>query len=485
MAEILSHTLLKKGVWMYLFSFVIAPLWYMTKILISGEISVSELGILYGVISLITLLSAFSDLWVSESLKHFIPQYRQKKEFHHIKSILFYSLIIQMFSWCVLAWFFFFWADFIAEKYFTTDAAENILRIFSLFFIGINIFQMLSSFFLACENTLYFKLCEFIRHIGIFLSVIILIFWWSPQLSDFAWSWIMWLYIAIGFALVLFLYWYASSISSAKILWSKKLWKTFFSYAALVFLSVQAGVILSQIDMQMIIFLLSVESAGYYSVYLSLIMIPFFIITPLFSLLLPTFSRLWGNNQEASIMHLKRQLTNIFTNIALFFSLFFFIFAHEIAFVFFGESYIFSWDILRYSCLFLISNILLQINFNILWWMWKIRCKLYITLIACLWNAFLNIIFLSLLWVAGAALATGIGWVCIWIMSERCLPQKYHILNHYQDILSLKSILLLFFLATISYMFGKDIWENLWRSETFLMLWIYTSIWAILFLCCP
>jgi hypothetical protein len=43
----LSEKFIKKGFWLYLFSFIIAPIGYIIKIIISGELSVSELGILY------------------------------------------------------------------------------------------------------------------------------------------------------------------------------------------------------------------------------------------------------------------------------------------------------------------------------------------------------------------------------------------------------------------------------------------------------
>jgi hypothetical protein len=39
----LSEKFIKKGFWLYLFSFIIAPIGYVIKIIISGNISVSDL----------------------------------------------------------------------------------------------------------------------------------------------------------------------------------------------------------------------------------------------------------------------------------------------------------------------------------------------------------------------------------------------------------------------------------------------------------
>jgi hypothetical protein len=38
----LSEKFLRKGFWLYLFSFIIAPMGYIIKVIISGELSVSE-----------------------------------------------------------------------------------------------------------------------------------------------------------------------------------------------------------------------------------------------------------------------------------------------------------------------------------------------------------------------------------------------------------------------------------------------------------
>ena len=75
----LSEKFLKKGFWLYLFSFIIAPIGYIVKIIISGELTVSEVWILYGIISLITMISAYNDLGMSISINHFVPEYVTKK----------------------------------------------------------------------------------------------------------------------------------------------------------------------------------------------------------------------------------------------------------------------------------------------------------------------------------------------------------------------------------------------------------------------
>ncbi len=104
----LSEKFLKKGFWLYLFSFIIAPIGYIIKIIISDNLSVSDMGVLYAVISFITLVSAFNDFGMSESIKYFLPKFTKEKRYDKVKTIIFYAFLTQMATGLVLAGFFFF-----------------------------------------------------------------------------------------------------------------------------------------------------------------------------------------------------------------------------------------------------------------------------------------------------------------------------------------------------------------------------------------
>ncbi len=476
----LAEKFLKKGFWLYLFSFIIAPIGYIIKILVSGNIPVSDVWILYWVISLITLLSAFSDLGIGESIKYFIPQYLKKQEYSIIKSILTYGLFIQLFSWFLLFCMLFFWSDVLATHYLKSPESSNVIRIFSLYFLWINIFQILSNFLLAVQNTFLFKLSEFVRNIFILAAVIYMIVWDIGTLWTLSFAWIIGLYIGIVCIIYCFYStYYKKYLSSEKIFFSKTLLKKIFSYALWVFLTAQAGVILSQIDMQMIIILLDTTNAGYYSIYLSLIMIPFIIIGPIFSLLLPVFSELWAKEEHSKIRSTKNMLANIFLSIGVFFSCILFTFSQQIAYILFGNAFSVSGDILQYSVLFLVFNLLFQINFNILWWIGKVSTKLTITLIALVVNINLNIFFLKYIWVEWAALATGFWWLLIFALSEYILWKKYRLSLNYTNIS--KNILILSAIWVFSHYSIISYFEGLSRVGSLgLFVWIWI-VWLWIF----
>lgn len=476
----LAEKFLRKGFWLYLFSFIIAPMGYVVKILISGEISVSELGILYGVISLITLLSAFSDLWVGESLKYFIPKYVEQKQYRKIKSILAYGLIIQIFSGFILAGIFLFGADFLANHYFKDSHAAWVIKIFSLFFLGINIFQIISQFLLAVQDTFYYKISELVRHSSILFTTLVIIFFDMSHLQNLSYVWIIWLYGWLLFSIILFYKkYYLQYLQNITIIWSRKLLKKFMGYAGLVFISAQAGMLLSQIDMQMIIYLLSTQDAWYYSIYLSLIMIPFLLVWPILALLLPVFSQLSSQKSYNNIVKTKKVFTQSCIAIWIFFSIFIYIYAQNITYLLFWNTFLTSAIILQYSCMFLVFNFLLQINFSILWWMWRLKDKLCIILIALWLNIWLNIYLIWFFWVAWAALATWIGWLAIWLMWEYVLWRSFRWLPHI--IFFIKTVISVSVIATISYLlWGYSIEDTSRMQNLLFLLWIW-SIWILFF----
>ena len=476
----LTEKFIKKGVWLYLFSFIIAPIWYIIKIIISWDLSVDEVWILYWVLSLIILLSSFNDFWMTESLSYFIPKFITEKKYDKVKSILAYAFLAQTITWIIIAWFFFFWADFLSKYYFESETSKSVIQIFSLYFLWINVFQVFNSFFLVIQNTFYNKLSELLRMLFILFFILSIFFLDLWSIITYSLPWIGWLYFWILFVLYFFYTkYYKKYLRWEKVIWSKELFKNIFSYAIIVFIWAQAATILSQVDMQMVIYILWTTYAWYYTNYLSIIWIPFLLIGPIFALLFPVFSELHSKKQYEKITLIKQIFQKNFTAIAIAFNVLFFVFAETIAFVLFGEKFIKSWVILQYSILFLVFNFLLQINFNILAWVWKVKERMKITLFAVILNTILNIALIYLIWVSWAALATWIGWIFIWVLSEMSLWKKYFTQTNYPFLI--KNIVFVWLLWILFYYFVTPIFEWLTRLNNFFFMWIVSVIWFTIF----
>lgn len=471
---------LKKGIWLYIFSFIVAPLWYVIKIIISGELSVNEVWILYWVISIIMLMSSFNDFWMTESLNHFIPKFYTEKRIDKIKSILAYAICIQLLTWVLLGLLFFFWSEFIAENYFKTEQAKWVLQVFCLFFIWINIFHVISTFFIAIQNTLYNKIIDFFRMLFSLIFVMWVLIFDTTTLINFSYAWIWGLYAWIIISILLFYKkYYLKYFAKEKIIWELWLFKTIFSYALVILLWAQAATILWQMDMQMIIYLLDTTQAWYYTNYLSIIGIPFMLIWPIFWLLFPIFSEMHSKWENIKIKHVKMLFLKNFIAIWVAFNILFFVFSEIIAYVLFWEKFIESWTILRYSILFLVFNFMLQINFNIMAGVWKIKERVKIISIALIFNFIMNIVLIKIIWVYGAAVATWLWWILIWLLSEYSLRKEY--LAKFDYIFLWKNIIILWWVAVLLNIFFLEFFQWLSRWQSFIWLSIISIFWFFIF----
>ncbi len=94
--ESLVEKFVKRGAWLYFFSFLIGPIGYAIKITLSQDLSVSEIGALYGILSFIGLVASFNDFGMIESLNYFIPKFIAKNELEKAKSFVIYAAFVML-----------------------------------------------------------------------------------------------------------------------------------------------------------------------------------------------------------------------------------------------------------------------------------------------------------------------------------------------------------------------------------------------------
>lgn len=105
--ENLTQKFVKRGSWLYIFAFLSGPIGYAIKIIISHDLSVSEVGMLYGVLSFILLVSSFNDFGMVESLNHFIPKFIAQGNNKKAKAFFIYagvSMILTSLFFSTLLW---------------------------------------------------------------------------------------------------------------------------------------------------------------------------------------------------------------------------------------------------------------------------------------------------------------------------------------------------------------------------------------------
>ena len=425
--ETLAKKLITKGSLVYIFSFLIAPTWYAVRVLLSNTLSVGEVWVFYSILWLITILSAYNDLGLTEALQYFLPKYWLEKKYDYYKTIWIVTFVIQLLSWVLIGWWLWLWADRLSNNYFHTPETWSIIKLFSIYFVAINFFQALWSVYTAFQDVLYEKVIETVRMYSVLCFTVV--FWLTQSLSLTTWSyaWMGGLGVGLLLSIFLFLMKYAKTLKLGVFTWDNKLLKKQLKYAFRVFLGMNAWVLLWQIDQQMIIIILGAESAWYYANYLSLFTLYGLFAFPLIGILFPIMTELITKNHTEKIQLLLGILYKYFSVFGLMIGAFLMTLWPVISWVLYGEKFVYSWTLLSYAAGFVVFNILLAINFSLLAGMGKVKERVKILAVAVCVNIAGNLLFMLVFgwWLIGAIVATILGWILMFILTLRIIRKQY------------------------------------------------------------
>ncbi|MBF0981701.1 oligosaccharide flippase family protein, partial [Candidatus Gracilibacteria bacterium] len=352
--ETLSQKLIKKGFWLYLFSYLIAPAGYIVRLLISNspEVSVEEVGILYSIISLVSFLNVYNDLGLTESLQYFLPKFWIRKEYNHIKTTIWLSLGAQMLTSLLIVGGLLIGNERLANNYFHSEQARTILQYFCIYFLGINLFQTLQSIFIAFQKTFDYQVIDFVRMRSIVGFTAFCFFSGRQSIERYSLNWLIGLGIGLLLGGVIYFRKYRSPLMQGKFERDRPMLKEYSRYALWAFIGANVGNLFGQIIQQMVIYFLGAEAAGYYANFLSLFLIGNMLFAPIMTLLFPLVSELIEKKDHQKVGILCSFFYSYLSIGILIFSAFMMLFSREITILLFGEKFLASGELLGWFSLF-------------------------------------------------------------------------------------------------------------------------------------
>lgn len=489
--ESLAKKFIQKGFWLYLFTFLIAPIGYIIRVILTGDMSTEEVGILYACISFLSLLGTYSDFWLTESLQYFIPKYIVKNEYGKVKSLLFITFCVQLLTSSIVGILLYTGADWLGTHYFHHERVVPVLQILSLFFIGIHLTQIQTTLFSAIQDTKSMKWVEFLRMFS--TSIIISILWFTDQgnLLSYTWAWITWVFIAVISGAFLSISLLKKEEFRTPIVYQKQDIKSFILYSLGTLFTANVGVVLHQVDMQFITYFLGVTEAGIYSTYQALIGIPFLFLSPMIGFLFPVISELAGRKDTEKIRQIQWLFARYSAIIMIWVGVVYLLTGEYIAKFFFGNNFIPSGVALYFIAPFLVFNVWVQIAFSILAGTGNIRKRITIMLKTVAVNATLTLGFIFsyihqiLPFPNGSSAAScgvGISWIVMWYLSRQALWEyrgKFPVSDVFKNLFMWLGVLF----------FGYMVWEYVGhdslmgpRLDAFFMICIAFFVCLIIFL---
>lgn len=306
--EPLQTKLIRNWFRLYFFQFLVAPAGYLIKMMISRELSVEDIGLFYSIIGLITIISAYNDLWLTEALQYYLPHYFIDKEYSKAKTIIIFTRLMQFLSGIIISSWLYFWSDRLAIHYFKTTDAWLLLKYFALYFLILNLFQVISSLFIAVQNIKWQQWVEVIRMRSVVILTFAAIYLWTLNIITFTQARLIGVCIALIWSRWGLKKNFLWIFRDYPLIWDKQLIKQQWIYWLWILIGVWAWTLIGQINQQFALYFFWAEAAGYWTNYLSFYTIFGVITWPLINYLFPLLNELYKKWEEEKIKLLYRYL---------------------------------------------------------------------------------------------------------------------------------------------------------------------------------
>lgn len=422
--EPLKKKLLRNGFRLYFFSALIAPTGYIIKIISSHSLSVAELWLFYSILGIITLISNYSDLGLTEALQYYLPHYFLDKEYNKVKSILFMTCIVQVVSWISMAFILFLITPWLVSNYFHSSEAIMLLYLFCFYFILNNIFSLLQSVFLSTQKI---KISQGIDTIRMRSIVLLCILWRSWKFFNLYFLVIFWL-LGIIVAIIVgsfYLYKHFNRLKKSHFEWNKSLLLKQWKYGVWVMIWANAYLLLWQLDQQFALYFFGKESAGYWTNYVSLFNSINMVSAPLLAYLFPLLNELRKKNEWEKIALLNKLLYIWFITISVIFAVIMYIRWPQVAVLFFWEKFRYSGELLRIWGIFAFLVPINTIQFQNLASHGKVKQRVLLLFFGLIINLIANLILMPIVGIVWLIYWTAIGLTSMIIVSFYLQKKKY------------------------------------------------------------
>ena len=465
--------------YVYLFSYLAAPLGYIIKILFSKELSLEQFGLMYAIIGLYTLFSIGINLGLPQSFNYYGVKHIKEKKYSKFKSLFCFTLCIQTVLLLCCTLFIHQISNYLAIHYFKIEYASGLLILFALYFIFSNLLKTITFSYLAVKNYLASNLITITQ-----LSILILAILFFPLSTQF--NTLIGLVWGIPFIITFILFtthfiFTNSLIFKSKLQFTKSLLTQNLKYGAQIVIGSSGLYLITRVDTLFLTYFFSVSDVGVYEVALSTAMILSTLFNPINKFLFPYTSE---KKFDKSLNILEKICFKMY-HIMLYFSLpfvgIFVVYSKEIMTILFPNSFIYSVQILPILSFAIFFFIFQQLNFSILAGLNKLRIRNTILIAGAILNIVLNIVLIEFIGVLGIAYASLISFSIIFVYSYITLIQQKILILFNLKMLGINGIAIIVFLLSIFVL--KSILEFSFPYGLLIESIIVLSISTIIYLC--
>lgn len=388
---------------------------YITRIVLARTLEVHDFGLFYAVFTFVIFFLFFRDLGLGQALIKYVSEFRVLEKFGEIKAALLSVFIIQFGSSVLFALVLLLLSDYLAIAYFKDQAAGLLLKILVVYVLTSIFFILTKQMFQSFQRMLLYASVELMKNVLVLLLIIVFfVLGYTNSLAP-----------TMAFALVsiflffLYLPWLLQTFHLFH--WQgkgyKEVSKKLFLFGIPVFITDVGAQVVGYIDTLMLTYYRTLSEVGVYNVVLPTALMFLFFSKAISSTLLPIAAELWTRNDLARIERGFYLLYKYLFIILLPIVLPLIIFASDFLFFFFGETYVAGTTAFQILLLGVIFYIMAGANHSALTGIGKPRVVTKIILAAAGLNIVLNMLFIPVRGIEGAAIATACSYFLMLIWS--------------------------------------------------------------------
>ncbi|MBU0614624.1 MAG: flippase [Nanoarchaeota archaeon] len=399
---------------------------YFIRVMMARKLSPAEFGLFYSVFTFVLFFLFFRDLGIGAALAKYLPEFNIKKRYNDIKTAIFSVFLFQTISSIIFSAVFFFLADSLAIHYFKNPASSLMLKILIFYVIFSVFFINQKNILFGFQSMTWFSVSEPLKS---FIVFIFLILFFNMGLNIYA-PVLSYVLVCIVLSLLLLVPTLKTfHFKKYKIL---KFWPTtskIFSFGLPVMLTSIGGTVIGYTDTLMLTGFRSLEEVGIYNVVLPSAIIILTLGSTAARILLPMTSELWALKDKKRLTEGLRLLHRYSFVVTIPFVMAIFSYSSFFINLFFGEEYVSGALALQIILIGVLFYVVATVNNNIISGIGKPKTVTYIIFIAAFANVLLNLIFIPIYGINGAAVATSFSYLLVLILST-IKVSKYIELNY-------------------------------------------------------
>lgn len=457
----------------FIFSLVSAVFGYLFRLILSRELSISDFGLFFALVAFFTLIVNIADFGVGSAVYYFIPRMLVKNDRKRLKGIISKVLCFRTIMLSIALILIALISKFLASEYFKAGS-WTIVCVFGLAFTINTIEGLFQTLFNAFQKNFLFSFQNLVRTI-ILLTIALIALKISNSIYSVIYA------TLIGYVLMLVIF---SGV------FYRKIFPDYFDVKAIKFkliklvkfgipatLSSLSFILITSTDVLMLTFFASLSEVGLYNAALPIVNLVLYFPLAVAAIILPMSSELW-ESRKISTLNVAVEKITLYVFVILVPVIMALIAYPEVCLnILFGPSFISASGALRILAIGCLFYGVAVISMHFLLGIAGPKINTVITLSAAVLNILLNLILVPVLGMNGAALATCITYIILFIASNIVLFRKLKLIIHYK-----KYFYALFngiiFVVIISFLKGAIDMHVI--AETLLILMITSSIYIII-----